>query len=272
MVRRSLLCGVVGASFFGLCACGLLYDAGDLSAEFGRTADGGAEEDALGDSADAGPRADADARASADAPFCAAYGDAALCDDFDEGPLGGMWTSGVYDAGGTFVLSTAVTTSPPNALLVETPSTSTDRIGPHLRFDAPFVNVRLGFEMRLEAADPTGFYTLVAYESVPTTGSVWRMSIVGVGPELRLRVDTDGNPIEFPIAAASGLGTWKKIALHVRPRGASVAVEVDGAIVLSKAPPPPPSVTSAKIFFGVWIVRSTQVVRVRYDDVVIVDD
>lgn len=258
-------------------SCTVLFDADEISAEHDREErDAGIDAEASSD-AQTTPDEGAFPSEGGDggARFCAssaAAHDAALCDDFDEGPLGQRWSVSALDAGGTLALSAAAVRSEPNAMVAETASSSSSsaRLGPHLVFARDLVNLRITFQMRLEAVDPTASYTLVAYQNEPSAGNgLWRASIVGSGDQLSLRIEVAELVNEYPIAKASTLGQWKKVTLHAKPRGASVTVEVDDEVVVSQAPPQALDARGATVFLGVWVVASTQVVRVRYDDVII---
>jgi len=107
--RAPLLVGLVSGGFAG--GCSLLIDTSDLA---GRADPDGATADAPAD-APASDTSNGDGGA-VDGSTPDASCEASFCDDFDELPLGGRWTSKTITNGGQLSLGTASTISAPNAL------------------------------------------------------------------------------------------------------------------------------------------------------------
>jgi hypothetical protein len=259
-------------------ACGLLYDASEVSRDFGRDETGAGEDggsdvsteativDAPFDRSDATPR------------FCASHTpDGGFCDDFDEGALGARWTRSWKDGGEGLALDQVVASSPPYALKATSAAsiTSTTRVGPHLVLAVPpSKSLRVAFDLRVDGADPDTRFTVLEIVHTPDpggTGYPWTASlkIYKGATTLAFVTEPPGDP-SFEVIRDIDGGTFAsltRVTLEFQPNG-MFTVDVGGAAVASVSSQQ--SVNPRfEVRLGVVRVDSIQSVAVRYDDVVV---
>jgi hypothetical protein len=170
------------------------------------------------------------------------------CDDFDSVPLAdpSRWSAIQIDPGAELVLTTAGSTSPPNALSIRTTPTA-----PRARLMKTSTSATSGFEcrfsMRFESV-PLGAVacSLFAVDVYPPPGSV--MSSAGFalfGFESKMSLgraihDLDGGFIEesYPQIANLVSQKWIEIVLRVTlGSGGLTSITVDGTLAYSAAMP-----------------------------------
>lgn len=167
---------------------------------------------------------DADAGAEAGAEWCVGKGHA-LCEDFDPGL---EWALGLA-GGGVATLSTAVSTSPPHSLRTSVPAGAYgNKAFAWKGLSAKVVTtVHAEGDIRVEAvsADTTVLYVMLAD----------RFVTVATGPAgLKLHYKTSSmGPLQtLALGDALTMTVWHHLEIDITPSTSTVAVKVDGAVVM----------------------------------------
>jgi hypothetical protein len=237
MARAIPRAAVVASLAAGLAACSLITTLGDLGASDGGT---DASLDVASDViaiTDAGP---------SDAPFCK-RADHTLCDDFDELPLGALWSS-QHVVSATLVLDDDAAVSPPRSLVASVPDAQAgsaylqrDFTGSASRvtcqFDARMDSLGtvpiLSFSLGLSSTDPSrpGYNITFLHTFARTSYSEWVASPDGGGSS------TSADLPPLPV----GLSTFTHVVIDMNFGGGAIAVTYDGASVLATSLAAPPN-------------------------------
>lgn len=260
-MRRAL--GLAAVIAIACAACSLVVSLDDLAAH-----DGGS--DAAPDVAnDVIVTPDAGDAGASDAPFCK-LADHSFCDDFDELPLGTLWSS-KHVTLATLALDDAAV-SPPNSLLASVPSSQTGNAylqkdftgaASHItcqldaRMDALQSVPIVSFEIALESTDPNrnGYNITLLHTSAKTVYNEWTGFVDG--GQASTSTDLPGLPV--------GATKWTHVVVDMNFGAGSISITFDGASVLSTTLTPPPNANQS-LLVGVMEYMAT-VATMHFDNV-----
>jgi hypothetical protein len=210
---------------------------------------------AVGNPRDAGP-IEADGEGGA---FCASLSpQTTFCDDFDEHPLPGLWTS-FTQTGGTLTRDPAAFVSSPNSLLAQdSPLASGQALDTAVRtqfsLPAPPTTIELDFQLQpVQADSDAGAATVVAsldFTDVANNRYTVQFTLVQQGiAALSMRMEEQAGFIDggssytsHPLPDPLDVGTWTSVGLKVNRTAANAATahvtfgtaaEIDVALAMS---------------------------------------
>jgi hypothetical protein len=203
----------------------------------------------------AAPDASTDAPPAEGGSWCA-HQDATFCDDFDEQPLGKLWTS-VATSGGALALDSDAAISLPNSLLAAIPGGGDGAPKLSKVFTGTASRLHCDFELRVDTASPIG--EIDVFDVVMTWANsglrFYRLALVLKASSSTFIEDAeyeDGgvlNPyVNLPLLAQ---GAWTRVILDVDLASAHANIDYDGTPVGQLALHPAAQATSQTVSVGI---------------------
>ncbi len=236
----------------------LTADFSDLEGQGTSSVDARVVGDGENRAGDAATNADVDASTPlADGSFCQRAGAHALCDDFEDGPLGARWPQVAEGSGGTLALATD-TGSSGRALRAALPATCNDSFAQLLHtFNGSPRSATISFSMNVESAT-ANVGVQIAGLNYKTAAGEYHIDMALLDSHLSVfENDIGGGGFKVLGTSVASFPTTQRLRLDLEivfvPSPARFTVKVDGVPSLEVTPTPSdPSDTMARFDLGLY--------------------